>query len=181
MIKKILTPFFLFFIKRAYKNFPHEKYAPRILFRYALRQKFFGPNKKVPWPVHHTSQIIDFEKIDNGTRAPGMGKNCYLDARNGIILGENVWTGPNISIISMNHDNQDYKKYIKSDPVRIGKNSWLAANCIILPSVELGEHTIVAAGAVVTKSFPNDNQVIAGNPAKIVKKLGPYNEQNSTT
>jgi len=175
MIKKLSTSIIVFFIKRAYKNFPHQKYSARTLLKYALKQKLFGPNKKIPWPVHPTSQIVEFEKIDNGSRAPGMGKNCYLDGRNGIIFGDNVWTGPNISVISMNHENNDFKKYIKSDPIKIGKNSWLAANCIILPNVELGEHTIVAAGAVVTKSFPEDNQVLAGNPAKVVKKLGPYN------
>jgi acetyltransferase-like isoleucine patch superfamily enzyme len=44
-------------------------------------------------------------------------------------------------------------------------------NAMILPGVHLGDNTIVGAGSVVTKSFPEGNVVIAGNPAKIIKKL----------
>jgi acetyltransferase-like isoleucine patch superfamily enzyme len=45
---------------------------------------------------------------------------------------------------------------------------------VILPGVELGPHTILAAGAVVTKSFKEGNQVLAGVPAQVVKKLDVY-------
>jgi acetyltransferase-like isoleucine patch superfamily enzyme len=44
-------------------------------------------------------------------------------------------------------------------------------NAVIMPNVELGDHTIVAAGSVVTKAFPNGYCVLAGNPAKQIKTL----------
>ena len=44
-------------------------------------------------------------------------------------------------------------------------------NSTILPGVHLGNHVIVGAGSVVTKSITEDNVVVAGNPAKIVKKI----------
>ena len=44
-------------------------------------------------------------------------------------------------------------------------------NAVVMPNVELGDHTIVAAGAVVTYSFPEGYVVLAGNPAKRVKSL----------
>ena len=44
-------------------------------------------------------------------------------------------------------------------------------NAMIMPGVELGPHTVVGAGAVVTKSFPEGHCVIAGNPAKLIKKI----------
>lgn len=74
----------------------------------------------------------------------------------------------------MNHDVNDFSNYIIEGPIVIGDNSWLATNCVILPGVVLGPHTIVAAGAVVTKSFEGGDQMLAGVPAKVVKKLFEY-------
>ena len=149
-------------------------YSLALLFKYAFMQKNLGYNRKVPWPVHFTSQVKCPEKITRGAKYPGFAKGCYIDGRNGIVFEENVLTGPKVSIISQNHDVNDFQKYIPGKPITIRKNSWLSANCIILPEVELGEHTIVAAGAVVTKSFTEGNQILAGNPAKVIKKLGDY-------
>lgn len=55
----------------------------------------------------------------------------------------------------------------KVRPVTIGNNVWIGCRAIILPGVALGDHTIVAAGAVVTKSFES-NTIIGGNPARII-------------
>lgn len=137
-------------------------------------QKVLRINSHVPWPVHWTSEIKGYENIQRGTETPGSALGCYIDARNGIVLGENVWIGPKVSIISMNHDLLDYNQYIKESPIRIGRDSLITTGCIILPGVELGPHTVVAAGAVVTKSFPEGNQLIGGNPAVVIKKLEEY-------
>jgi len=65
---------------------------------------------------------------------------------------------------------KNYNSHDKSvPPIKIGKNCWLGANSVILPGVELGDNVIVAAGAVVTKSFSN-NLVIGGVPAKILSE-----------
>jgi len=56
----------------------------------------------------------------------------------------------------------------------MGDNCWIATNAIILPGVELGNHVVVAAGAIVNKSFREDNIIIGGIPAKIIKKIGDY-------
>jgi len=131
----------------------------------------------VPWPVHFTSTIKAHEKIEKGTLEPGAAPGNYIDGRNGIILGENVWIGPNVSIISMNHDLNNYEKYIETVPIEIGKNSLLLNRCTILPGVKLADHTVVAAGAVVSKSFSEGNILIGGIPAKVIKILAPYIEQ----
>jgi len=141
-------------------------------------QKIFRFNSHVYWPVHRSSTIGAPHNITIGTRTPGLSKNCHIDGRNRIFFGKNVWVGPNVKIISMNHNVNDYTKYIKAKPIKIGNNCWIGANAIILPEVELGEHTVVAAGAIVTKSFLEGNQIIAGNPAKVVKKITVYGATN---
>lgn len=157
------------------KNVRHL--APLTVLKALLIQKIIGINRRVTWPVHWSSSIKSHEKINPGSRSPGFSANCHIDGRNGIEFGENVWVGPSVKIISMNHDVNNYEKYTKGLPIRIGRDSWLASNCVILPEVEIGAHTVVAAGAVVTKSFPNCNQVLAGVPAKVIKNIEDYEHQ----
>ena len=64
---------------------------------------------------------------------------------------------------------------VDRDP-RTGDNCWLGANVVILPGVELGNHVVVAAGTVVTKSFLQDDILLAGVPAKVTKELDAYGE-----
>lgn len=175
-MKKIFKNIFYSLLYIFYKDLNKSimPYSLTDLYSFAFRQKFFGINRKTPWPVHFTSLIKCPEKIQRGTKYPGFAKGCYIDGRNGIIFEENVITGPYVSIISQNHDVANFNRYLDAKPIIIRKNSWLSAQCIILPEVELGEHTIVAAGAVVTKSFPEGNQIIGGNPAKVIKKIGNY-------
>jgi acetyltransferase-like isoleucine patch superfamily enzyme len=137
-------------------------------------QRILGVNRKCAWAVHFTSVVIAPDKIKIGTRVArsfAISGNCYFQAFNGIIFGDNVLFGPGVKIISSNHDTTDktWAKHIEFSPINIGDNSWLAANVIILPGVTLGNNVIVGAGSVVTKSFP-DNVIIAGNPAKIMRK-----------
>jgi maltose O-acetyltransferase len=89
---------------------------------------------------------------------------------NKIYIGDYTIFAPGVKIISANHDKKDYHSHDKSiSPIKIGKNCWLGANSVILPGVELGDNVIVGAGAVVTKSFP-DNVILGGVPAKIIGK-----------
>ena len=84
----------------------------------------------------------------------------------------------------MNHQKDRYEQYVKEDPIIIGDNCWLATNATILPGVRLENHVIVAAGAVVTKSIPEDYVIIAGVPACVEKKIAPYAgnlDQDSST
>lgn len=171
IIKNILSFINIFLL---YRNAPRQNilvHSPWLIFKLGVIQRIFRINGHVPWPVHWTSQIKSPEKVTIGTRTPGLGLNCYIDGRNGIELGSDVWIGPRVSIISQNHDLYDYAKYISAAPIKIGDNSWIATNAIILPGVVLGQRTIVAAGAVVTKSYPDGFQVLAGNPARVLRKL----------
>lgn len=156
------------------EGFGSTELPVRSLVKCLFTQKILGFNRHVPWPVHWSSKIMAPEKIARGSRFPGLGMGCHIDGRNGIRFGTNVRVGPRVSIISMNHDQYDFDKYVKCGPVVIGNNCWLATNATILSEVELGPHTIVAAGSVVTKSFKEGNQVLAGVPARVVKRLDNY-------
>jgi acetyltransferase-like isoleucine patch superfamily enzyme len=154
--------------------FDFEKLSWKINIKCFIYQKILRINSNVKWPVSPTSTFKKPEKIIRGNRFPGLSKYCYLDARNGIEFGSNVWVGPSASLVSMNHDPNNYSKYFTDSPIRIGNNCWLGSRSIILPGVQLGNHVIVAAGAVVNKSFEEDNIIIAGVPARIVKRISEY-------
>ncbi|HCJ91322.1 MAG: hypothetical protein I3I94_01775 [Acidaminococcaceae bacterium] len=55
-------------------------------------------------------------------------------------------------------------------PVRIGDDVWVGGNVTILPGVTIGSNVVVAAGAVVTHDVP-DNSLVAGVPARVIRKL----------
>jgi acetyltransferase-like isoleucine patch superfamily enzyme len=59
---------------------------------------------------------------------------------------------------------------VSTNPVTIGDDIWIGANAVILPGVTIGDHSVVAAGAVVTKDVP-PHTLVAGVPAKIIKTL----------
>jgi acetyltransferase-like isoleucine patch superfamily enzyme len=106
-----------------------------------------------------------------------LSLGCYIQGENGIIFGKNVWVGPGVGIISANHSVDDFERHRKEKPIRIGDNCWIGMNAVILPGVELGEHVIVGAGSIVTRSF-GPNCMIVGNPARVIKEISPY--RNST-
>ncbi len=176
MINLFLNIIYFFLRIFGGKEFVSKDHPIKTLFRQFILQKILKINGHVAWPVHWTSKIISPKKIKKGTRCPGLSPGCYIDGRNGIEIGENTWIGPKVTIISMNHEQNNYKKYIKAAPIKIGKNCWIGTGAIILPEIELGDHVIVAAGSVVTKSFKNNNILLAGVPAKIIRRLDNYED-----
>lgn len=88
-------------------------------------------------------------------------------------IGSHAFIGPNVSIYTACHPLDPERRNTCeewAEPVTIGDNVWIGGSAVILPGVILGDNVVVGAGAVVTKSFPSD-VVIAGNPARIIKKL----------
>ena len=91
-----------------------------------------------------------------------------------IVIGDDIQTGPYVYITDQNHSYEDPvepigRQWPTEAPVRIGSGSWLGANAVILPGAQIGEHVVVAAGAVVRGEVP-DRCVVAGVPARIVKR-----------
>jgi len=138
-------------------------------------QRIFRINSECRFSVHFTSRIIAPENIVFGQGVDNsflFSGNCYLQALNGIIIGEGTIFGPGVKIISSNHDMRDFSRSFKCRPIKIGKHCWIGANSIILPGVELGDNTIVGAGSTVNKSFKNGNVILISDRKLIYEKIG---------
>lgn len=123
-----------------------------------------------------------------------VGKECFanynctfLDCAP-ITLGNSVWVGANVNIVTPMHPfvaeeriNQDYPdgrhdlEYAL--PITIKDNCWICSGATICGGVTIGENSIVAAGAVVTKDMPA-NSIIGGVPAKVIRQIDENDKLN---
>jgi len=105
-----------------------------------------------------------------------LARHVSIDYSGTVIIEDDVWLSEGCQIHShihqLNGDRLTRKNgNIVPTKIILRKGCWIGANAIILPQVvEIGENSIIAAGAVVTKQVPA-NVVVAGNPARIIKKL----------
>lgn len=181
-MKTLLKKFILYVVNIGYKKqvkniiLEVQKKSPLgLIITNFIFQNILRNNSNVDFPVHYTTRITDYENIrlnkDKVTiQSFAVSGACYIQAVNGINIGKNFLFAPGLKLISSNHDVDDYSISIKEKPISIGDNVWIGANVSILPGVTLGNNCIIGAGAVVTKSFLEDNVIIAGNPAKIIKR-----------
>ena len=135
-------------------------------------RKLFRQNADVKWAIHHTATIHAPQNIVLGKNTfPGDSPGVYINATNGVYIGDYTNLGPNVGVISANHDFVNNDIASVGSPIIIGKHCWMGMGAVILPEVVLGDFTIVGANAVVTKSFPDGYCILAGNPATIIKHL----------
>lgn len=118
-----------------------------------------------------------------------IGVRSTLQAKEKIEIGDNVIIASDVAIIDNNNHPIEPKmrirmsncfdymkddlwtwKYARSKPIKIEDNVWIGRNSIILKGVTIGKGSIVALGSIVTKDVP-PYSIVAGNPAKVVKKL----------
>lgn len=122
--------------------------------------------------VHFTSTVTHPDRINIGRGVCtyfASSAGCYFSGINGIDIGDDTMFAPGVKVISANHTLGNLGEHDADPPIRIGRRCWLGANCVILPGVVLGDQTVVAAGAVVTKSYPSGGVVLAGVPARPIK------------
>ena len=111
-----------------------------------------------------------------------VGKNCSIAAINKVEIGKNVLFAGQVHITDHSHGYEDITKpmivqtLISKGPVVIEDDCWLGFGSEILSGVHIGKHSVVAARAVVTKDVPAYS-VVAGNPAKVIKKYDMDNRK----
>jgi acetyltransferase-like isoleucine patch superfamily enzyme len=123
------------------------------------------------------SVIEDFSLVNNLVGDIIIGNYSRVGLNNvvigPVIIGSNVNLAQNITVSGLDHNYKDTSKRIDEQGVNtslitIDDNVWIGANCVITKGVNIGKHSVIAAGSVVSKNIP-PYSVAAGNPARVMK------------
>lgn len=133
----------------------------------------------------HTAMSVGHAPDDANVPARGLviGDRCVIGARaiitahGSIEIGDDVWFGQSVFVSDSGHGYVDPETPIglqlaEHDPVVIGSGSWIGHGAIILPGARIGRNVVVGAGSVVRGVVP-DHTIVAGVPAKVVRRLEP--------
>lgn len=119
--------------------------------------------------------ILRWEGLKVGERV-SLHEYCYLQALGGIEIGNDVSIAHGCSLVSFEHSYTNTETPIRDQPlalapIRLGSDIWLGSGVRVLAGVELGDRTVVAAGAVVTRSS-SGGELLGGIPARPIKVIG---------
>ena len=135
-------------------------------------------------PLASISAGMPSQMYDAGAPIITIGDRCMLGKGIGIVgherieIGDDIWTGHYVYITDQNHGYEDVELPIgvqmwTNEPVCIGSGSWLGHGSIVLPGARIGRNVVVAGGAVVTAGEVPDFSIVAGVPAKVVRRYEP--------
>ena len=101
-----------------------------------------------------------------------VNQNCTFYDLGGLEIGDDVMIGPNVSLITSGHPITPSQRRagVTAAPIKIERNVWIAANVTVIGGVTIGEHSVVAAGSVVTKDVPAYS-LVGGNPARVIRSI----------
>ncbi len=105
-----------------------------------------------------------------------IGVNAVLaSGQGGLHIGDNVLIGPNAVIVTGNHDYERVdltavEQNYYGIPIHIGNNAWIGANSTVLGGATIGDHSVIAAGAVVSGNVP-PYTVAGGVPARVIREI----------
>lgn len=177
LIKPIVITFLSIFFDRKYltgRHFDRGFNGYRWSFRAIWTRNILRLAPPLPFPVGLNVIISNPENINfhpddlNNFQSPGT---YFQNFKGEIEIGRGTYIAPNVGIITANHDFNSLDGHVEGKSIKIGERCWIGMNVVLLPGVVLGPKSIVAAGAVVTKSYPEGNIVLAGIPAKPMKKI----------
>ncbi len=155
------------------------------LYQHRGRHSVIHNSVRMDTPPYRQFRLGRYSVIESGAcinNAVGdviIGDYTRIGLHNTIIgpvnIGHHVNLAQGITVTALNHNFEDSEKRIdeqgvSTTPVVIEDDVWIGANAVILPGVRVGTHSVVAAGAVVTKEVP-PHSIVAGIPAKIIKKI----------
>ena len=161
----------VYFIYISLFRFTPEIYRPYAVISPILRRlmvSFFVNKSGKQIRIKRNADISMFIEIGDFSE---LGTNCIIQSNT--TIGKNVIMGPDVKIYTRNHKFESLEIPMQyqghtEEKVVIGNDVWIGANSVILPGVTIGDHSIVAAGSVVTKDVPSF-AIVGGVPAKIIK------------
>ena len=114
----------------------------------------------------------DFGKNITIGRGVFINSGCCFQDQGGITIGDGCFIGHQVVFATIDHGLDPAHRHDNFvAPIRLGKNVWVGAHATILRGVTVGDNSVIAAGAVVTKDVP-ENVVVGGVPAKVIKNIG---------
>ena len=155
------------------------------LYQYRGRGSKIYPSVRMDTPPYRSfrlgrhSVIESYCCINNAVGDITIGHHTRIGIHNTIIgpvsIGSHVNLAQGIVVTALNHQFLDASKRIDQQGITtravvIGDDVWIGANAVVLPGVTVGSHSVVAAGAVVTKDVP-PRTVVGGVPAKVIKNI----------
>lgn len=147
----------------------HGTYEYVGFLKYLWKQVFHCfPNKRY-YPVDKNSTVCGNIVVGRNSKVTQRG-GCYVQGWGKVFIGDYVTVTQNCIIVSSNHLLTNHLEHTYKETI-IGDHCWIASNSFIGAGVVLGPRTVVAAGSVVTKSFPDGYCLIGGNPAKVLKEI----------
>lgn len=160
-----------YFLYIAFFRFTPEDYRPYslgfpLLRRFLVSQFAEHCGKHVR--VKHNADVSPGIRIGNYSE---LGTHCLIHAN--VSIGDYVIMGPNVKIYSRNHVIEDLDTPIAlqgkvTRETSIGDDVWIGANVVILAGVNVGSHSVIGAGAVVTRDVPAYS-VVGGNPCRVIR------------
>jgi len=104
-----------------------------------------------------------------------IGEGCVLRGQGGITIGDDVYLAPLVQLLAVDHEYRELDVPISQQPIvcrgiTIEDDVWIGGGAVVLDGVRIGRHSVVAAGAVVTRDVPPFS-VVGGVPARIIKTL----------
>ncbi len=126
------------------------------------------PNVGEESRIHAPLTVVRAHRVKIGRRVVIMS-GCLFMSAGGITIDDDAQIAANVQLISNNHDLAE-RNIITCKPVHICRGAWIGAGATILPGITIGENSVVGAGSVVTKNI-EPNTVVAGNPARVIRKI----------
>ena len=117
--------------------------------------------------IHIPVKFFSFRNLHIGDNTT-VNPHCYLDARTGIHIGNNVNIANNTKIYTLGHDINAADLHLVGASVEIGDDAFVFSNVVIMPGVKIGKGAVVFAGSVVVKDV-EPYTMVGGNPAKFIK------------